>query len=116
MTVTEAQVNPELREPSAAPDPVAVQRVKERRHENSVDEECFEFPSLSHRAGWNRGGGVHEDQREQKHTEAGGIAADVEQRELAETEDAVRMRADRDRNFVMTDCRHAERRKMGDAA
>ena len=116
MTVTQAEVNAELREPSAAPDPVAVQRVEEHRHENSVDEECFELPSLRHRAGRNGGGGVHENQREQKHAEAGGIAADVEQRELAEAEDAVRMRADRDRNFVMTDRGHAERRQMRDAA
>src|SRR5260370_31476360 len=103
MAVAEAPVHSELREPAAAPYPVAVQRVQEHRHENSVEEERFEPPSLGHRAGRNGRGGVHEDQREQKHGEAGGIPADVEQRGFAEAEDAVGMRADRYRNSVMTD-------------
>src|SRR5258708_36670723 len=98
----EAPVYAKLREPFAAPYPVAVQRIQEHRHENSVDEERFELPSLRHRAGRNRGGGVHEDQRKEKHAEAGGIAADVEKRELTEAEEAVPMRPDRDRQLPLT--------------
>ena len=64
--VAEAEVGAELREPAAAPDPHAVDRVDERGHEDAVEDERGELPALGHGAGDDGGGGVHEHELEQE--------------------------------------------------
>ena len=81
VTVTEAELLAERRQPAAAPHPVGEQRVHHHRHEEPEDDERRELPPLGHRAGRDRAGGVHEhhlEEEEREHADVVGVAAQEE--------------------------------------
>src|ERR1044071_7258098 len=81
MTMTETEFLAELGKPATTPYPVSKDRIDEHRHEERIQNERTPLPTLSHRAGRNRRGGIHEDHRKEeqaKHTHVVGVATEKE--------------------------------------
>ena len=89
----------ELRQPAAAPDPHAVDRVDDSGHEDAHRDERRELPALGHGAGDDRRGGVHEDELEQEEREdadvVGAVAERAEQEALVAEEAPAGSRSER---------------------
>src|SRR5215813_3256061 len=75
-SMTQAPVNPSLREPTAPPDPVRVQAVRQRNPE-AVKNEILPRPPLSHRTRGDRRRGVHEDHHEEKQHHHGDVISNA---------------------------------------
>ncbi len=60
VALAQAGVGAQLREPSAAPGPVAIERIGDRAHDDGGDCEGGELPPFGAGAGHDREGGVHE--------------------------------------------------------
>ncbi len=78
--MAEAEVVAELREPAAAPDPHAVDRVDDNGHEHAHRDERGELPALSHGAGDDRRGRVHEHELEEEEREDADVERSVSER------------------------------------
>ena len=67
VTMAEAIVGAELRQPPAAPSPIAIQWICDRGEQHARNRESGELPSLRRGAGDDRCGGVHEHHLEEEH-------------------------------------------------
>src|SRR6266571_8477535 len=58
-------VNAALGEPATTPEPVGVETIRQRDPQ-TIETEALPGPALGHRAGRDRGGGVHKDHHKEK--------------------------------------------------
>ena len=87
-------VDAELRRPSTAPCPIAIERVNDCSEEEGRDREGEELPALGCGARDDRRGGVHEDHLEQEHHHHANIVGWTAQEKSALTEQTPRLSAD----------------------
>ena len=67
--VAESHIQAKHRQAAAAPQQVAVDRITDHRHKESVDDERRELPALRHRACRDRRRRIHKDHLKQEHGE-----------------------------------------------
>ena len=84
--MTPADSIAELCEPTAAPDPVAEERIDEAADDNAEDKEALEAPALGTRTGDNGCRGVHEDHHEEEENDGRSVVAASSQEEARRTE------------------------------
>src|SRR5205823_1911730 len=112
--VTEAGPVAELREPAAAPDPAAEDRVDERADTEAEKAEALPAPALGARAGDDRRRRVHEDHHEEEPDDDRGVTAVAGEEEPGRAEDApavVAVDGRTDREHRVQRWRTSERRR-----
>ena len=114
--MSEPEVHAELRQPAAAPRPVRVHGVDDRADEEAEHRERRELPALRHRPGRDRSGGVHEDHLKQEVREHRGRVGHAAQEESRVAEQAPRLAAQMQREFVAQLVEATERRHRTEAA
>ena len=67
--VAQAEIGAQLRQPAAAPDPVAIDGVDDHRNEKAINDKSRELPAFRHGAGGDGGGGVHKHHLKEKQGE-----------------------------------------------
>ena len=73
MPVTQAEIDAQLREPAAAPDPVAEYRIHHRADAAAINHERGKLPALSCATRWDGRRRVHEHHLEQEQAEQPGV-------------------------------------------
>ena len=114
--MTETEFLSKRRQPATAPHPVGEKRVDHHRHEEPEDDERRELPALSHRAGRDRAGGVHEhhlEEEEREHADVVGVAA---QEEALHAEEAEGVAEETDGELAIERCGAAKHAQSTDAA
>ena len=84
----QAGVDAQLRQPAAAPCPVAIERIGEGAHEHRGDREGEELPALGAGAGHDGQGRIHEDHLEQEDDHDADVVGAPGEEHAAFTEDA----------------------------
>ena len=95
--MTQGKVLAELCEPASAPDPVAVNGIRQHADPEAIDDEMFEVPALGHPASGNGGRGIHEHHLEQKEAENSGVKHRRIEEKSLQTQQSKRMPRDGDR-------------------
>src|SRR5207247_2144954 len=101
VTVTKAEINAELRQPAAAPDPVTEQRIHDSPNGTSIEHERGEFPALSRGTGRNCCRGIHEHHLEEEKGERGGVITGALQQKALPAEKAEEVAADGDAELMV---------------
>src|SRR3954463_1318828 len=101
MSVTQSEVGSELREPTAAPHPVAKQRIHDGADAATVDHERRESPSLGGAAGRNGCRRIHENHLEQEQSKCGRVIASAQQHKTFPTDDSKRFAEYRPSDLVI---------------
>ena len=114
--MAEVEVCAKLGEPAATPNPVAENRIDDRRHEQDEIDKRSKLPPLGHRPGRNRGGDVREQSLREKQGEHAPIDHLGGQKELGEAEQAELVAEERDRDLAIRESVTADRSAAADSA
>src|SRR5436305_15190548 len=88
VTMSEAEIGAELREPAATPGPVAEERIHDGADAGAIDHEGREFPAFSRAASWDGGSGIHENHLEEEEREGCRVIAGALEHESLQSDDA----------------------------
>src|SRR5258707_871870 len=94
--VAQAVVQPQLRQPTTAPNPAAEDRIRDGTDEQTEDEETLEAPPLCTRAGDDGRGGVHEHHFEEEPNRCCCVISFAREEEPGEATHTPRFAADHD--------------------
>ena len=76
--MAQTKIDPQLRQPAAAPGPITEEGIEDHRHKKPKHKEGTQFPAFSHRPSGNGCSGVHKyhlEQEDGEHPHIVGIAA-----------------------------------------
>src|SRR5262245_48006360 len=101
VSMAKSKIAAKCGQPTAAPDPVAVNRIHDRSNEEAVDHECRILPAFGHSTGRNCCGRIHKHHLEEEQCEYGHVIRMAAQEETCCSKQTERLSKECDRDFFV---------------